>query len=175
MTGLECLKEEMKRRGLNQAQCDSKVAAVVLDILSESGTQFTKEWQDRKDLEDAWRAVEKERRSIEREKNGLLCDEVRFGKARKEIEDYAKNVQDYVERFCAGLAECETDEGRDAMKRAQMFVNTVDPKTAYDNTAFIIGLASILSSGKTATIDELRKINKKIPGIDEGGNLWTRI
>ena len=31
MTGLECLKEEMKRRGMNQSQCDSKVAAVVLD------------------------------------------------------------------------------------------------------------------------------------------------
>ncbi len=168
MTGLECLKEEMKRRGMNQAQCDSKVAAVVLDILSESGTQFTQEWQDKKDLDDAWYA-------IEREKNGLHCEEIRLGKARKEIEDYAKNVQDYVERFFAGLAECETDEGRDAMKRAQMFVNTVDPKTAYDNTAFIIGLASILSGGKTAAIDELRKINKKIPGIDEGGNLWTRI
>ena len=53
MTGLECLKEEMKRRGMNQSQCDSKVAAVVLDILSESGTQFTQEWQERKDLDDA--------------------------------------------------------------------------------------------------------------------------
>ena len=29
MTGLDLLKEEMKKRGLNQAQCDSKVAAVV--------------------------------------------------------------------------------------------------------------------------------------------------
>lgn len=168
MTGLECLKEEMKRRGMNQSQCDSKVAAVVLDILSESGTQFTQEWQERKDLDDAWRELEKE-------KNDLHCERSCLGNARKEIEDYAKNVQDYVERFYAGLADCETDEGRDAMKRAQMFVNTVDPKTAYDNTAFIIGLASILSGGKTAAIDELRKINKKIPGIDEGGNLWTRI
>lgn len=168
MTGLECLKEEMKRRGMNQAQCDSKVAAVVLDILSESGTQFTQEWQERKDLDDAWRELEKE-------KNDLHCERSCLGNARKEIEDYAKDVQDYVERFCDGLANCETDEGRDALKRAQMFVNTVDPKTAYDNTAFIIGLASILSGGKTAAIEELRKINKKIPGIDEGGNLWTRI
>ena len=29
MTGLDCLKEEMKNRGLNQAQCDSKVVAAI--------------------------------------------------------------------------------------------------------------------------------------------------
>lgn len=175
MTGLECLKEEMKRRGMSQSQCDSKVTAVVLDILAETGTQFTKEWQDGRDIDAAWRAIEKERCAVERERNGLRGYELRLEQARKKVEDYAKGVQDYIERFYAGLAECETDEGRDAVKRAQMFVNTVEPKTAYDNTAFIIGLAAILSGGKTAAIDELRKINKKNPGIDEGGRLWTQI
>ena len=50
------------------------------------------------------------------------------------------------------------------MRRAQMFVNSVDVETKYDNTAFIVALGAILSDGKIGAIEELRKINPRMPG-----------
>ena len=44
-----------------------------------------------------------------------------------------------------------------------MFIDSVDVATKYDNTAYIIGLASILSNGSMDAIAELRKINNKLP------------
>ena len=70
---------------------------------------------------------------------------------------------DYVENFFTALETCETDKGRDALRAAQMFVNSVTIDSKYDNTAFIIGLASILSQGNVGPIEELKKINNKIP------------
>ena len=65
--------------------------------------------------------------------------------------------------FFQAVEECETLEGKDTLKKAQMFVNTVNLNTKYDNTAFIIGLASILAQGNVAPIEELRKINPDVP------------
>jgi hypothetical protein len=53
-----------------------------------------------------------------------------------------------------------------------MFVNTVSVETKYDNTAFIIGLAAILSNGRINPISELKKINKKLPDVDTDWH-WT--
>ena len=57
------------------------------------------------------------------------------------------------------------------MRIARMFVNMVDVDTKYDNTAYIIGLAAILSRGGINAIGELKKINKKLP--DVGGSTIT--
>ena len=66
----------------------------------------------------------------------------------------------------------DNEEGRDTMRIAQMFVNMVDVDTKYDNTAYIIGLAAILSRGGISAIDELKKINKKLPDV---GNITIRL
>ena len=68
----------------------------------------------------------------------------------------------YIDKFFAALNECETPEGRDALKKAQMFVNSVNIKTVYDNTAYINGLAAILTKGESATVaDGLEKIDEE--------------
>jgi hypothetical protein len=56
---------------------------------------------------------------------------------------------------------CETPQGRDAMRAAQVFANSVNIQTCYDNNAFIIGLASILAGKEMAPIDVVKKIVPK--------------
>ena len=80
------------------------------------------------------------------------------------------NVQadkEYIANFYKALFDCDTEEGKDVMRTAQVFINSVNVKTVYDNTAFIIGLAAILSGGKVGAIEELHKLNTKIPSVDE--------
>lgn len=78
-------------------------------------------------------------------------------------------MNDYIESYASrgkqpykALDECETAGGKDMLRLAQMFVNSVDVNSKYDNTAYIIGLAGILSGNKVAPIPELKKINRKL-------------
>jgi predicted RNase H-like nuclease (RuvC/YqgF family) len=89
------------------------------------------------------------------------------------IKEKADGDQAYIDEFVNALSNCETDEGRDALRRAQMFVNSVDVDTKYDNTAFIIALGAILSGGKIGAIEALHKINHKIPAPDLN-DMWIR-
>ena len=41
MTGIECLKAELLKRGFNKAQADSKVTIGVLEILTESNGKYS--------------------------------------------------------------------------------------------------------------------------------------
>ena len=167
MNGLDCLREELKGRGLSQTQIESKAVAVVLDIVSNSGDKYTKMWKEEhgitqklKDLQNYLYSVNKE---VEFER-GLI---VKLENERKEALNHRNHCEDYIDDFNNSLKQCETKEGRDAMRIAQMFVNTVNVDTKYDNTAFIIGLATILSKGEINGIKELAKINKKLPQFEE--------
>lgn len=166
MTGLECLKEEMKARGLTQAQCESKVAAVVLDILSNSDTNHTEEYQIKADLNKLRKEIAIEDGRLQELYNYRteIFEEIK--NLRKQQEEWQDEVQKNVDEILNQLSECETAEGRDRIKLAQMFVNSVDVNTKYDNTAYIIGLSAILSNGKVAPVEELKKINTKMPGLD---------
>ena len=177
MNGIECLKAELLRRGFTKQQADSKVVLGVLEILSESNGQYAKMdkiLDDVNDLESRKSRLEVEAREYEKKRNAIRDN---MDNIIQEVNDRAGRLYhetlEYIERFFKALEESETPEGRDALKAAQMFVNTVDVDTKYDNTAFIIGLASILSKGNTAPIDELRKINKKIPEIKLNANYGT--
>jgi len=170
MTGLECLKKEMLAKGFTRQQTESKTVVGVLDILSCANGRYSD--MDR---------LESEIKLLEERKNNLweTCREYesKADACKKDLEEitqainkvsdkcYNQTVQ-YVNAFFEALNACETQEARDALKVAQTFINSVDVDTKYDNTAFIIGLASILSHGKIGAIDELRKINKKIPKVE---------
>lgn len=163
MTGLDCLREEMMNRGLTKQQCNSKTVAVVLDILANDGNNYQKTWECEQGYTERLSHLETELNNIEyiicRKENELFTYQRQIEKAKENRE----HCEDYIDEFNKSLQECETAEGRDAMRTAQMFVNSVDVNTKYDNTAYIIGLASILSGGKVQAIQELRKINKKLP------------
>lgn len=160
MTGLECLHSELLKRGCNNMQLQSKVIPIILDIVANSGIQY----QQIDGLQDEIKALMSKRDELKRQISRL---EAEFGFAQGKIDTLRKqewlDAPEYVKDFYKALETCETDSGRDAMKCAQMFVNSVSVDTKYDNTAFIIGLSAILSGGKVAAIRELHKINKRIP------------
>lgn len=74
---------------------------------------------------------------------------------------YQANAE-YIEKFNKSLDECETKEGRDALRLAQVFVNSVNTNTDQNNTAFINGLACILSRGECGSLfNGFKKLNAK--------------
>lgn len=167
MTGLECLKQEMVERGCTKAQLDSKVVPIILDIISGSGTKYTDYSNLQIHVDDLHAQVlhlENRIKNLRMEKEEA---EHYLNKVKERASDYIcsewREMQEYIDKFYAALNECETAEMRDNMRCAQTFVNSVDVDTKYDNTAFIVGLAAILSNGGINGIDELHKINPKIP------------
>lgn len=171
MTGLDCLREELEQRGFTKSQIDSKVVPAVLDIIASSGSKYSDMWKSETDaskrLKETENTIRFNDRRIEMQK-ALLS---KYEKETKTAMEHRKHCEDYIDEFNKSLRECETQEGRDAMRIAQMYVNSVDVDTKYDNTAYIVGLAAILSRGGINAINELHKINKKLPTIDN----WTII
>ena len=159
MTGLDCLREELAKRGLPKSQIESRGVAMTLDILATSGELYSKMWRDEADLSEKLKKLISEKECLEREIKAYQREAsgYRDSASKKRMEDL-----EYIKRFFSALETCETEEGRDTMKKAQLFVNTVSVDTKYDNTAFIIGLSSILSNGKVGALSELKKINKSL-------------
>ena len=172
MNGLDCLREEMEKRGCNKAQIESKSVAVVLDIVANSGDKYTKIQEEEANLTRAIAKKEKEIRNLDWRIDNR---ESRLRELDRKIEikeQKAEYDNTYIEEFYQALNDCETPEGRDAMKRAQTFINSVDVDTKYDNTAYIIGLAAILSEGNIGAIETLKKINKKLPAFYWDGKTY---
>lgn len=157
MTGLECLKEELLAKGYTKAQTESKVVIGVLEVLANDKTGIYKDLEKASRDHEAMRlAVSEKRRIVSMYEDSL----------KHMTESFNEQCTERIEKFYEILGNAETPEGRDAIRIAQMFINSVDVDTKYDNTAFIIGLASILSRWNTGPMDELRKINTKIPNVN---------
>ena len=175
MTGLECLREELLKRGCTKAQADSKVIPIILDIVSNSGDQYLQIYNAENELRKTKAETASELRqirmlradaeSLEAENKKIRCE------IAESINDYMRQIEELENRI---RQSSETPEGRDAMRKAQMFVDAVTVETKYDNTAFIIGLASILSDGECGAIDTLSKINPKIPPRVKALRSWAK-
>ena len=149
MDGLECLKETlMKDYGLSRQQADSKGVTATLDVLSKSGGIYT-------DIEEARARLDKLKRDeaalqqivsrLEARKSALADEitELEAGRAHYLDKDIA-----YIEAWNKSLGAMETPEK-----------NAVDTETPQNNTAFIYGLAMILSGAPgTSFPDGFRKI-----------------
>ena len=153
MTGLDCLYDELVKRGFaRSAVTKSRTIPAVLDIVANSGGEFTNLFEARQQYEKT--VIETKRREMQI-KNIIEKNE-------ESMRIFENEVKTYFDKFEAALNACETPEGRDAMRAAQVFINSVDIDTKYDNTSYIIGLASILSGGKFGPIDELKKVNRQL-------------
>lgn len=156
MTGIECLRQSLLNKGYTRQQTESKVVLGVLEILTECGEQFHRQdvlLQDIKKLEFRKKRIED---AIEYAQNSQRKERENLNKIREEI-------RGYINQFYEALNNCETPEGRDAMRKVQMFVNTVDIDTKYDNTAFIAALGAILANvGGIEPLKQLKKINPAI-------------
>lgn len=172
MTGWECFAEEMRKRGMTETQINSKTAAACVDILAETGTEYLSAYDARKETERIRKTADRELFNVKSECSRFedLRDTAKreYRELRDLINKATREAEEYFESLNNALEKCETEEGRDALRTAQMFINSVKVDTKYDNTAFIIGLAAILSGKKIEPIDELKKINIKLPTIHLG-------
>lgn len=164
MTGLELLEEEMKKRGCTSTQISSKAVAVLLDILANSENDYLKLQEVKSETATLLTRLRDLRLTVDLWQNREKREQRRFDEEKEEFYREKHSMDEYIAAFNSSLAEVETPDARDAIKAAQLFVNTVNVKTAYDNTAFIIGLSSILTRGGIDGVKELKKINKKFAG-----------
>ena len=164
MSGYDLLKQELLSKGYTKQQVDASIVKGVLEVLAgESGSAIMDLKELTKEREELLRQNEDYSQRLRNLKND-------FDEIKNEIEQFAQKLymdqKQYVDRFFEAIEKCETPEQRDRLKLAQMYVNSVNVDTKYDNTAFIIGFASILSPGGMGAITTLRKLNKEIPEID---------
>ena len=163
-TPLDMLKEELLRRGYSKQQIEAKAIVGVLEILaSDNGRVFL-------NLDEAASKLKKlqaEVQSLTQQKDVCMRQLQNVEKIVQDEADrqYGKMKQ-YMDKLMQALNECETPEGRDGLRLAQMYVNSVNVDTKYDNTAYISGLAAILSQGRISALDELKKINPAIPSLN---------
>lgn len=177
LNGYECLVEELKKRGIPKAAANGRAVAATVDILAETGgiiLEFKdlekKKEQLQSDIEFCTSTLAKLEAE---EKEALKKTKIAMDNWYDVLSEANQKNADYIEHFYSELNNCETPEERDLLRKAQMFVNSVSVDTKYDNTAFIIGLAAILANGNVGAIDELRKINKRIPQVwSDGRKSW---
>lgn len=160
MTGLELLEQEMIKRGCTVQQTQAKIIPIILGIIAGGGNEYINLARVADDIKTEKNRLERLRKETKWEIEIQQENEKRY---KTEIEKYQKQVEPLVQEFMTALNSCETPEGKDALRMAQMFVNSVTVDSKYDNTAFIIGLAAILSRGAFEPMQELKKINTKLP------------
>ena len=166
MSNLDLFRKELMSRGLTQQQANSKAVAVALDVLSNSGNTYTAQHENEQTATALRRDLEEQVRMLEHRKSAFENELSRLRREIQDLRDYEKKVNEYVDTFDRSLTECETAEERDTMRKLQFFMNNVDVETKYDNTAYIVALGAILSHGKVGAIEELHKINKRIPNTE---------
>lgn len=159
MTGLECLKEELIRRGCNNVQVEAKVIPIILDIVANNNTTvYTDTVEAEKKLSDLRSVLGRlEVRIADAERRAKRAEEDARDKERV-LTLQQKDAQKYLEEFEARLMKCETAEQRDALRTAQAFVNNIEILSPQNNTAYIIGLASILT-GKNIDVGKLEPVS----------------
>ena len=136
MTGIELFRDEMRRRGCTEAQIKSKGVTTTLDIISNSN-MFS-------DLAETEEQLEKAKRQLAVLENNTRREKERLERIRCNQSEELERVDEYIKNFNESLEKMETPEARDALKTAQLFINTIDVQTDQNNTAFISGLAMIL-------------------------------
>lgn len=159
MTGLDCLREELLAKGFNKQQVNSKILLGTLEVVANSQGKYTDLDRLEKDIEELKSEAEELKEAV---RNLTYFRDTLKTQISEKIEMEYGPIQEYIDSFFEALKECETPEGRDALKAAQVFVNSCSVNTKYDNTAYIIALGSILSKGGYYPMEELSKVNPTI-------------
>lgn len=164
--GIDCLKEELAKMGFSKSQIESKVVPAVLAIVAQDKDLYCNIEAEREELHrlaDAidnlkavWHSLDDQCEVLKKKRDALQTE---YDEAFNAAYVQAKH---YIQSFNESLQQCETPEGRDAMKRAQVFVNSVSIDTPANNTAFIAGLATILTDGAFSYVDKLQKVEENV-------------
>ena len=176
MTSLDMLKEKMIQAGALKNQCESKLVPMILGILAENPEYIELAKQD-KDLQDEIASLKRYKKELEEE---IAADEETLFKLQhektdewKRLNEAARIANDYIVNFNIELLNAETPEQRDALRTAQFFINNVNIDTKYDNTAYISGLAAILSNGGVSTTMQLQKSDSSMDCLSKPNNTYA--
>lgn len=141
--------------------CEAKSVALALKVLSESNAPMEL-YVTEQDIREAKKRLDEiNKRIIWAERNLEKINREAEEKT-SAVKDLLKETKEYIERFEESITQMETPEARDALKTAQVFINSVNVDTKYDNTAFIVVLASLLTGTPVDALTELKKINHKL-------------
>jgi len=152
-TGLECLREELLKRGCNKAQAGSKVVEVVLQIIANDETGiYTSLDKAREEYEACIAKLETSTLELARvnadleeaREHGVKLDWKRKRLLEKERAELQVQ-RDEVNKLKSDLEQRETPEARDALRQAEFFIAKTNVETVANNTAFIQGLAMVLA------------------------------
>lgn len=165
MTGMECFWEEMLKRGCTKAQIGSKAVAIALDIISQKPQMIFSMFQDAEERVNTLESMEQELKHKiallqleESKQQGIIkrCKEDAAEYVNKEW----KREQEYIDSFYQALKNCETPEGRDRLKAAQIYANSIKPETLGEKQAYAYMLGALLAgvSGPEAGEFALRNV-----------------
>lgn len=152
MTGLECLQEEMKKRGATKSTIDSKAVPMLIEIFADNMGLVTDSFfsiqEEMKKSTCEMNMVRNEfyNKSIELSERETALNKT-YGKLHDELFEMQKRLCDLQEQ----LEACETEESRDRIRLLDQFDRRVLPMygnqkmNGYERTAYIKGCAAILS------------------------------
>lgn len=168
MTGKELLFQELRERGLTENQINSKAVAVLLDVIANDGTD---RYLNAKEVDDE---LKEKKEALVSLQNSLKIrkwqNEEVLKSLRRRRDNLEENIKammaefnEYVAEFEKSLEAMETPEQRDRLRTAQIFTNSVKVRTDGNNTAYIHGLALLLSGVelKEGLENGLRSMTKK--------------
>lgn len=158
MTGKEILVEKMFARGCTKQQTEAKVVDVVLDILARDAgilpgyaLDFEKQLREKEsELAGQKRALNikmaefyrsSSEKGIRQREWELEEREQNVGRRERDVKQREEKLAEREEQIMAP----ETPEMRNRVRMAKLFDDSTRVATKYDNTAYIRGLAAILS------------------------------
>lgn len=161
-------KDALIKAGASKQMADSKTAQICFTVCANNPKLL-----ELIDLNEVYKKRVIELGNIESRINYAQSLEPKYDRIREFINSH-KGVEkaadvyqanaEYIEKFNKSLDECETKEGRDALRLAQVFVNSVNTNTDQNNTAFINGLACILSRGECGSLfNGFKKLHAEDP------------
>lgn len=174
MTGLELLEKKLVEDGYCKlvTEHSRKVIQGCVAILANADMSV---YTDIRQAMDRLNEIYSKIRSKEKEARRLEISVAALQSDRESLVNKINNDVAYINTLQEALEQCETSEGRDRLRIAQMFINSVNIDTKYDNTAYIVGLSAILAGQTVAAIPTLKKLNKKLPVNNNLSSEWEDV
>ena len=167
MSGIELLRERLTELGLNKAATHNKAVELTVAVIANGddvdATIAFKELLDQyrisSDVLKCKQAALNDKLSeLSIYERSLSEKEKEISKSSRILEEQRIQLTQMIDDFKDCLCECETAEGRDAARKAAFFIANTNVNTAYDNTAFINGLAALLSDTQSNLPDNIKKV-----------------
>jgi chromosome segregation ATPase len=155
------LETKLLQMGLSKAQVNCKATEATF-VVCANNPEVTELYEVEKRIEKAKRELDNIRYDASNEEQRLRSLKSRYQAQECRAQEIQEETNKYIDEFNDALKNCETAEGRDTLRLAQMFVNSVDIESVQNNTAYINGLACILSGGKCGSMfNGFKKLEKQ--------------